>query len=61
MTIEKMKIKKACGIDGIAIEVWLFAREGVKKILLELMTKADQKGRRKHSRGLEKEYLSSRV
>lgn len=31
LIMEKMKIKKACGIDGIAIEVWLFAGEGVKK------------------------------
>lgn len=44
LAMKKMKIKKTCGIDGIPIEVWLFAGEGVKRRLLELMTKAWKKG-----------------
>lgn len=36
--IKKLRIRKACGINGIPMEAWKHARNGVKKELRELIT-----------------------
>jgi len=43
--IKKLKIKKAAGIDGISIEVWKYASEGLKRRSWNLLRMIWRKGK----------------
>lgn len=42
--VKKMKSRKACGVDGIPMEAWKYAGEGVKKGLEELLNQIWEEG-----------------
>jgi len=44
INIKKLKIKKVAGIDGIPMEVWKYASEGLKKRLWDLLRMIWRKG-----------------